>query len=163
MKKYAILSASLFLLCPQAHALQAGVPVPECPSALADQGEKLNLGAYRGKVLLIDFWATWCPPCRKSMPFLNSVRNQRLRGGFEVIAINVDEDRGEAEKFLQAIAVDYQIAFDPAGECPRIFGLKAMPSSYLVDRQGTVRLIHQGYRDSDQDRIREQIDALLAE
>lgn len=144
-------------------AVQQGMLVSECPAVLPGGSEKLNLGAYQGKVLLIDFWATWCPPCKKSMPFFNGLRNQHLKDGFEVVAINVDENTEDALRYLEAHPVDYVTAFDASGECPRVFDVKAMPSSYLVDRQGKVRLVHLGYRDEDQDFLRKQVDTLLGE
>lgn len=113
--------------------------------------------------MLIDFWATWCPPCKKSMPFLSGLRNELLEKGFEVIAINVDENSEEAQRFLNLHPVDYITAFDPTGECPRVFEVQAMPSSYLVDRQGKVRMVHLGYRDEDREGIRKQVEALLGE
>jgi len=163
MKKHLLSTFFLLASSSLSHAVQEGQPVPACPAALTENGAKLDLGAYKGKVLLIDFWATWCPPCKKSMPFLNSLRNERLQDGFEIIAINVDEDTEAARQFLKTHPVDYQMAFDPKGECPRIFEVQAMPSSYFVDKQGKVRAIHLGYRDNDQDFIRTQVGALLAE
>ncbi len=146
-----------------AHALHEGQATPQCPSALTDKGQKLDLTAYKGKVLLIDFWATWCGPCQKSMPFLNSLRNQHQREGFEVVAINVDEDSEIAREFLQAHPVDYPMAFDPKGECPAQFNVEAMPSSFFIDKTGKVRKVHLGYRDDDQAAIGKLVSTLLAE
>lgn len=163
MKEH-FLSSLLLLGCSfSVYAIQEGSPIPGCPAVLPGNSEKLNFGAYSGKVLLVDFWATWCPPCKKSMPFLSGLRNELLEKGFEVIAINVDENSEEAQRFLNLHPVDYVTAFDPTGECPRVFEVQAMPSSYLVDRQGKVRMVHLGYRDEDQEGIRKQVDALLGE
>ncbi len=157
------LTLLLILGSSQAYALHEGQAAPQCPSALTDKGQKLDLTAYQGKVVLIDFWATWCGPCQKSMPFLNGLRNERVQEGFEIVAINVDENTEEAREFLKAHPVDYPVAFDPKGECPGIFNVEAMPSSFFIDKTGKVRKIHLGYRDGDQTEIREQISALLAE
>jgi thiol-disulfide isomerase/thioredoxin len=146
-----------------AHGVQQGQAVPECPAVLADQKAPLRLNAYLGKVVLIDFWATWCGPCKKSMPFLNDLHNQYRKDGFEVVAINVDENTEDALSFLKTYPVDYNLAFNPGGECPGVFNVKAMPSSYLVDRQGKVRMIHLGFRDGDKTIIREQVETLLSE
>jgi thiol-disulfide isomerase/thioredoxin len=146
-----------------AQAVQEGQQTPECPSALTEGGNKLDISAYKNKVVLIDFWATWCPPCQKSMPFFNELRSQHLKDGFEIVAINVDEDSKTAKEFLKSHPVTYKIAFDPSGNCPGIFYVKAMPSSYLVDKTGKIRQIHLGFRDEDQVVLREQIAALLAE
>lgn len=112
---------------------------------------------------MIDFWATWCPPCIKSMPFFNGLRNEQSANGFEILAINVDEDGNVAREFLKTHPVDYPIAFDASGECPGIFEVKAMPSSYLLDKSGRVRKIFLGYRDGDQATIRDEVKALLAD
>jgi len=146
-----------------AQAAQQGQQTPECPAALTETGDKLALSAYKNKVVLIDFWATWCPPCQKSMPFFNELRNQHLKDSFEIVAINVDEDSETAKEFLKTHPVTYPIAFDPSGDCPSVFDVKAMPSSYLVDKAGKIRQIHLGFRDEDQALLREQIAALLAE
>jgi len=164
MKRLSKWAAPLLLAAsPLTHAVQEGQTPPQCPAVLTDKGQKLDLTAYKGKVVLIDFWATWCGPCQKSMPFLNGLRNERQKDGFEVVAINVDEDSDAARQFLQAHPVDYPIAFDPKGECPSNFNVEAMPSSYFIDKTGKVRKIHLGYRDGDQADIRELISALLAE
>jgi len=158
------LSTLLFLtIAPFAQAAQEGNPPPQCAATMAGSTEKLDLSAYKGKVVLIDFWATWCPPCKKSMPFLNGLRNERLKDGFEIIAINVDEDSEEVRQFLSNNPVDYVMAFDPKGDCPAKFEVQAMPSSYLVDKTGKIRKVHLGFRDEDQAVIREQVSALLAE
>ncbi|MDD1620573.1 MAG: TlpA family protein disulfide reductase [Methylococcaceae bacterium] len=140
-------------------AVEEGQNTPSCPALTKDA----DLGLYQGKVVLVDFWATWCPPCIKSMPFFNGLRNELAGSGFEILAINVDEENDAARQFLQTHPVDYKIAFDPGAECPKIFEVKAMPSSYLLDKSGKVRKIFLGYRDSDQASIKSEIKALLAE
>ncbi len=163
MKKL-LLSTLIFLATASlANAAQEGQPTPQCPSALTGNAEKLDLNAYKGKVILIDFWATWCPPCKKSMPFFNSLRNEHVKNGFEIVAINVDENSEEAKQFLASNAVDYVTAFDPKGDCPAKFDVQAMPSTYLVDKTGKIRKIHLGFRDEDKDMISAQVSALLAE
>ena len=154
----------LFLLpCTLTHAAEQGQPVPACAAKLADNQANLDLTAYEGKVILIDFWATWCPPCKQSMPFLNNLRNEHQDQGFEVIAINVDEDSDAAKGFLQQNPVAYTMAFDPNGDCPKNFDVKAMPSSYLIDKNGAVRLVHLGFRDEDRAPLTAEVQKLLAE
>jgi len=137
--------------------------VPFCPAKMNGTTQNIDFNSYKGKVVLIDFWATWCPPCKQSMPFLNALRNELLTQGFEIIAINVDEDKQQALRFLQSYPVDYQVVYDETGECPQRFEVEAMPSSYFVDRKGQIRSIHLGYRSSDQQYIREKITKLLSE
>jgi len=146
--------------CPSA---EIGDPVPECAAATASEHLTAGLAGPRGRVLLVDFWATWCPPCRKSMPFLNSLRNELRDQGFEVVAVNVDEDSDEATRYLAAHPVDYPVLFDPKGSCPSAFAIKAMPSSYFVGRDGRIRGVHAGFREGDQGAIRQQATSLLAE
>jgi peroxiredoxin len=97
------------------------------------------------------------------MPFLNKLRNLQQKNGFEILAINVDENIEEAKSFLTQNPVDYKMAFDPEGDCPQKFAVKAMPSSYLIDKTGKIRLVHLGFRDEDQKLIEEQVSSLLGE
>lgn len=151
------------ILSSSAHAAQENQSAPSCPATFSDQQTSFDPKAFQGKVILLDFWATWCPPCIKSMPYFNSLHHELAPAGFEVVAINVDEDSNTAREFLTTHPVDYPIAFDPDGECPKIYDLKGMPSSYLIDKSGKVRLIHIGYKDSDQAILREHINRLLNE
>jgi thiol-disulfide isomerase/thioredoxin len=154
--------ASLFVLClqaTQALAADLGEPVPDCH---LDTGE-VDLDSYRGQVMLIDFWASWCAPCRKALPFLDSLRHSHHSLGFEIIGINVDKDSDDADRFLDRYPVSFPILHDPAGNCPAAFAVPAMPSSYLVDRDGRLRAIYVGHRDGDAERILRDVTQLLAE
>ena len=146
-----------------ASELTIGSPVPNCPAVFSNPSEKLDLAQYKGKVVLIDFWATWCPPCKKAMPFLNNLHREYSKAGLTVLGINVDEESTQATEYLKTAPVDYAMSFDPQGECPRVFEVKAMPSSYFVDKQGKLRAVHLGFRDTDQEQIRKQVASLLAE
>jgi thiol-disulfide isomerase/thioredoxin len=160
---------NLFLLLfltvfyPSTQAIEINAQAPSCPAMLELENAPLDLQEYRGKVIYLDFWATWCPPCKKSMPFLNTLHNELFNQGFEVIAINVDEDSEDARQLLQQHPVDYAIAMDPSGECPKAYELMAMPSAYLIDRQGIIRNIHLGFRKRDEKEIRDLVITLLAE
>lgn len=124
-------------------------------------GQKISLNDYKGKVVYLDFWASWCGPCRKSLPALNDIRNKYSSRGFEVIAINVDENPDDGLKFLREYSVSYPIAYDPNGAVPTAYQLKGMPYAFLIDRKGVVRHIHEGYRDGDQNKIETMVKALL--
>lgn len=158
----ALVSLCFFASSP-AYAVGVGDVAPNCDSAKSFDMTPLAAERFRGKVILIDFWATWCPPCKKSMPFLNSTRNALSADGFEVIAINVDEDSHEAQAYLKSNPVDYPQFFDPDGTCPQIFGVKAMPSSYLIDKNGKIRKVHLGFRDEDKPELENTIKNLLSE
>lgn len=158
-----ILFLTLFIYHSSAYAMQPGDSIPLCEAKMMRSGLALDLSQYKNKVLLIDFWATWCPPCKQSMPFLNALRNELQEKGFEIIAINVDEKSQDAQDFLDRFPVDYTVAFDPEGLCPARYGVQAMPSSYFIDRQGKVRHIHLGFRQIDEAEIRAQVIGLLME
>lgn len=162
-KLHLVLFVLTFYLSGSAMALEVGNQSPTCQATFLDDGQPFSLDRYKNKVLYVDFWATWCPPCKKSIPFLNQLRNELVDKGFEIIAINVDENPDDTKRFLKKYPVDYVVAMDPAGNCPTAYNVMAMPSSYFVDRQGIVRRIHLGFRTSDEPDIRQQILSLLNE
>jgi thiol-disulfide isomerase/thioredoxin len=163
MNKHTLLLLVLFFFSHSLQAIEEGQTAPQCPATNPTTQKTVDPSILRGKVILVDFWATWCPPCLKSMPFFNSLFHELPQDKFEIIAINVDEDSDTVNQFLQEHPVDYPIAFDPKGECPKIYNVKAMPSSYLLDKKGVVRKIHLGYRDGDQTVLRNDIAGLLNE
>jgi len=154
-----------FSLCclVNAWAIDIGTSVPSCKARLLKNNDLLDLQAYHGKVVYLDFWATWCPPCKKSMPFLNALHNDFQDKGFEVIGISVDENPDDIDPFLAEFPVDFVLAREPSGECPKKYAVIAMPSSYLIDRNGLLRAVHLGFRDTDQAEIRRQVVELLEE
>ena len=153
----------LFIVTSTAFAAQPGEFPPACDAKIMNTDQALDLTNYKDKVILIDFWATWCPPCKQSMPFLNALRNEFHKNGFEIIAINVDEETQEAKTFLNSYPVDYLMAYDSQGDCPSKYDVKAMPSSYFLDRQGKIRYVHLGFRHADETEIRAWVMQLLQE
>jgi len=161
-RKSVMLCASLCVTTITANAVKQGEIAPGC-DAIKTATHMDGLTAYRGKVVYLDFWASWCSPCRKSMPALNRLRNELKDSGFELVAINVDENNADAQQFLSKHPVDYPVILDPAASCPEIYGLQGMPTSYLIDRNGVIRDIHTGYRHGDVQLIRARIVTLLEE
>ncbi len=138
--------------------------VPSSCSLTALDGTPVhNLKELQGKVLYVDFWASWCPPCVRSFPFLNELEHDLKDQGLQVIGINLDEKIADAETFLDKYPVDFEIALDPDKQCATDFGVIAMPSSYLIDRKGVIRHVHRGFRTEEAKELRLAIEYLLTE
>jgi thiol-disulfide isomerase/thioredoxin len=125
---------------------------------------EIKLSTRKGKVVLLDIWASWCVPCKDEMPALDDLA-RRLRGsGVEVIAVSIDEDRGAAEQFLKKRKKwNLTLAHDPNGAIPDRLQLKTMPTSYLIDRKGVLRHVNAGYNPGDEARLEAQLRALAQE
>jgi thiol-disulfide isomerase/thioredoxin len=121
----------------------------------------ISLSSYRGRIVYVDFWASWCTPCRKSFPWMNTMQRKYQKYGFTVLALNLDEDRSLAERFLQQTPAEFEIAFDPNGTTAERYSVDVMPSSYLVDRQGGLVAVHKGFRKKDTAMMEKQIRQLL--
>jgi thiol-disulfide isomerase/thioredoxin len=126
-------------------------------------GAVVHLSDYKGKVLLVDFWASWCTSCKTAFPALAALYREYQPRGFEVLAVNLDEERRRAETFLAAYPHRMTVLFDPKGASPEAFGVKGMPTSYLIDRSGTIRFTHLGYSGNVAVSYRKEIAQLLAE
>lgn len=124
--------------------------------------EGVMMRDFRGKVVYVDFWASWCGPCRKSMPVLEEIRAKFKDKGFEVVAINVDESTDDALRFLKKYPVSYPILLDPKGKTPELYKVEGMPTAYIVDKAGVIRYVHTGFQDHDREKIEKTITKLLA-
>ena len=141
----------------------AGQSAPPVALPLLSGDGELALAALRGKVVYLDFWASWCGPCRVSFPVLEQLRSELGPRGFEVYAIGVDENVADARAFLQEIPVSYPVVHDGSGATPAAWGILGMPTGYLIDRDGVVREVHQGFRKSDAAGLRAAVSKLLGE
>jgi cytochrome c biogenesis protein CcmG, thiol:disulfide interchange protein DsbE len=112
-------------------------------------------------VVYVDFWASWCGPCRKSFPWMNELQKRHAAAGLEVVAINVDEKREDAAAFLAKVPAAFTIAYDPAGGTPKAYRVKGMPSSALVGRDGQLLWVHTGFSEADIGSLEERIRAAL--
>ena len=153
----------LLAAVPLAAAVERGEPAPAFEAPRLAGGEAVKLEALRGKVVYLDFWASWCGPCRQSLPWLQELRREFRTAGFEVIAVNVDETPADGRRFLQRFPVDYLVAGDAQGALAALYDVRDMPSSYLIDRAGVVREVHRGFNRADAARRRAAIAALVAE
>jgi thiol-disulfide isomerase/thioredoxin len=164
----ALLAACLASVCQIALALDLGASAPafSLPGLRPQDGTaKLNVTDFRGKVVYVDFWASWCGPCVVSTPLLNELRNRLVKQGkaFEIVAINVDKKPADGIDFLSDQSVQYVALSDPAGTTPASYQVKSMPTGFLVDASGKIRLIHQGFKSSDIKLIEAEVQKLLAE
>jgi cytochrome c biogenesis protein CcmG/thiol:disulfide interchange protein DsbE len=137
-------------------------PAPMATFETAD-GSAVRLDAFRGKVVLVDFWASWCPPCKTSFPALDNLFQAYESRGLQVFAVNLDERRRDAEAFLHEHPHTMPVVFDARGETPKAFGVRGMPTSFVIDRSGAIRFTHTGYSATIGEQYRQEIDLLLAE
>jgi cytochrome c biogenesis protein CcmG, thiol:disulfide interchange protein DsbE len=158
----AVVGLCAALLAP-APALAVDVGAAAPAFALPDaRGAPVALDKLRGQVVYVDFWASWCTPCKRSFPWMNELQQRWGGKGLAVVAINVDKKRDDADRFLRQVPATFTVVFDETGATPAAFGVKAMPSSYLIDTRGNVVEIEQGYRDERRATLEERIRALVA-
>jgi thiol-disulfide isomerase/thioredoxin len=148
---------------PAASPAAPGDEAPACRAVALADGAPLDPADYRGQVLYLDFWASWCGPCRESFPFMNALDAELRDQGLRIVAISVDKTADEARRFLQRYPARFNVGLDVAAACPAAFALPGMPTSYLIDRSGVIRTVHAGFRASDAAEIRRQaVEALAA-
>ena len=126
-------------------------------------GENMRLSEYRGDVVMVNFWATWCGPCRQEMPLLDELYNRYQRVGFNLLGVNIDDDSRRAMQMVEELGVDFPVLFDARKEVSKLYDVDAMPVTVIIDRQGTVRYVHQGYKPGYEDKYLDQIRSLLRE
>ncbi len=151
--------AILSLTSAPVKALDVGNTAPTF--SLTSSGGKLDSASLKGKLVYVDFWASWCVPCKQSFPWMNEMQAKYADRGLHVLAINVDAKAADAEKFLTQVPAKFQVAFDSSGETPKQFAVKSMPSSYLIDGNGRVVYAHTGFRESEKNSIEAAIIAAL--
>ena len=142
---------------PLAWSLEAGTAAPDLN--LPGLKEAVSLAGLKGKVVYVDFWASWCGPCKQSFPFMNELQSKYRAEGFEIVAVNLDAKRDDADKFLAEVPARFTVAFDAKGESAKRFDVKGMPSSYLIGRDGKVVALHKGFKEED----RKALDAGIAQ
>lgn len=128
---------------------------------LQGEREAVKLSNYKGKLIYLDFWASWCGPCKQSFPWLNEMQSKYSAKGFYVVGINVDANTDDAKAFLANLPAKFTIAYDPKGATPKAYAIKGMPSSVLIDGNGKVISQHTGFRDADKAQLEQAIQQAL--
>jgi peroxiredoxin len=139
-----------------------GQPAPDF-ALKSSTGENLRLSEYRGDVVMINFWATWCGPCRQEMPLLDELYSRYQRVGFNLLGVNIDDDSGRAMDMIEDLGVSFPVLFDARKEVSKLYEVEAMPVTVIVDREGTVRYVHHGYKPGYEEMYLDQIRSLLRE
>jgi cytochrome c biogenesis protein CcmG, thiol:disulfide interchange protein DsbE len=149
----------LLTLAKPAWGLEPGQPAPALQ--LPGTAGPVDLAALKGRVVYLDFWASWCVPCRLSFPWMNEMQARYGARGLQVLAVNLDTQRRAADSFLAQVPARFAVAFDSSGDTPRRYGVKAMPTSVLVGVDGAVLQQHAGFRDDDRAALEGAIVAAL--
>ena len=139
-----------------------GQPAPDFALKSSD-GSNQRLSEYRGDVVTINFWATWCGPCRQEMPLLDELHSRYNRVGFSLLGVNIDDDSSKAMDMVRELGVTFPVLFDSGKDVSKLYDVDAMPVTVILDREGTVRYVHQGYKPGYEVKYLEQIRALLRE
>ncbi len=145
-----------------ARAESASQPAPDF-TLKSKEGENLRLQEQQGNVVLINFWASWCGPCREELPHFEAMQKEYEDLGFTVLAVNVDEDPNKANVLLDDIPVSFPVLFDNNDQVSKLYDVRAMPTTVIVDRDGNKRLTHYGYKSGDEAKYETVVKALLRE
>ncbi len=139
-----------------------GQPAPDF-ALKSSSGENMRLSEYRGDVVMINFWATWCGPCRQEMPLLDELYSRYQRVGFNLLGVNIDDDSRRAMKMIEELGVNFPVLFDSRKEVSKLYEVEAMPVTVIVDREGTVRHVHHGYKPGYEEKYLDEVRSLLRE
>lgn len=162
-----VISSTLLLgltIAGSVFAIEKGDQAPDftLPS-MSEGAPAISLQELRGKTVYVDFWASWCAPCLRSMPLINALYGKYKDQGFEVVAINVDDPIEDGQDFLLDTPLDYLIAADTDNTVLEQYGVIGMPTSFLIDPDGQVRLVHMGFKEKDIEIIEREVTQLLKE
>ena len=152
--------AALLTVATLAGASTSSAPAFTLPSR---SGDTVSLADLQGQVVMLNFWASWCGPCRQEMPLLEQMHKRYSALGFTLVGVNVDANSKDAEEWLSKTPVTFPVLFDRESKVSAMYDVKAMPSTVFIDRQGNVRALHKGYKAGDEGEYLNQIRALLKE
>jgi peroxiredoxin len=126
-------------------------------------GQASGLSAYKGQVVMVNFWATWCGPCQQEMPLLDQMYQKYKPAGFTLIGINVDKEAPPVKQLLERKPVSFPVLLDPANQVSKAYHVDEMPSSVIIDRKGQIRYVHRGYKPGDENEYQDLIRKLIRE
>ena len=159
--RIAVIAAALAIGLP-ALAGPSGAPAPQFTLS-ARSGRDVSLTQYHGQVVMINFWASWCGPCRQEMPLLESIYKKYNKLGFTLLGVNVEPDSQAADDWLQATPVTFPILYDKESKVSKLYDVAGMPSTVIIDRSGKLRVLHQGYKPGDENEYLDSIRSLIRE
>lgn len=160
-----ILLGALFSIMTASSLASSGLTGQAAPDFVLKSatGDNLRLSEYRGDVVMINFWATWCGPCRQEMPLLDELYGRYQRVGFRLLGVNIDDDSRRAMAMVDELGVKFPVLFDEKKEVSKLYDVEAMPVTVLLDRAGTVRHVHHGYKPGYEQQYLTEIRSLLRE
>ncbi len=145
-----------------ASALEVGQAAPDIALSSID-GKNIRLKELRGQVVLVNFWASWCGPCRQEMPLLEDMYKKYSKLGFTILGVNVEQDNSKAKAYLRDVTVTFPILLDPQNIASKLYNVEAMPTTAIVDRNGKIRYVHLGYKAGYEETYKKQIKELVKE
>src|ERR1700755_768580 len=155
------LATTLMLALPASGASGSG-PAPQF-TLDSRAGSKISLSQYKGQVVMLNFWASWCGPCRQEMPLLENIYKKYNKMGFTLIGVNVQPDSQAAEGFLQQTPVSFPVIYDKDSTVSKAYDVSGMPSTVIIDRKGNIRVLHRGYKPGDENEYLDSIRSLVRE
>ena len=160
--RIAVIAALAAALALPALAGSSGGPAPQF-TLEARGGRDVSLAQYKGQVVMINFWASWCGPCRQEMPLLEGIYKKYGKLGFTLLGVNVEPDSQAAEEWLQQTPVSFPILFDKESKVSKLYDVAGMPSTVIIDRSGKLRVLHRGYKPGDENEYLDSIRTLIRE
>jgi thiol-disulfide isomerase/thioredoxin len=159
-KVFSAACAAMVLCAGIAHAQDIGKPAPAFNLPAAGS-PNISLASLKGRVVYVDFWASWCAPCKQSFPWMNEMQAKYGPKGLTIIGINVDKKREDADKFLAGTPAKFTVAYDSTGKVAEAYQPKGMPTSFLIGADGVVRAMHVGFRESDREKLESELAAAV--
>ena len=145
-----------------AQAKEMNSPAPDF-TLKSLSSNNIKLSEQRGNVILLNFWASWCGPCRTEMPILDELHNKYKKLGFTVIGVNVEEDTRKAKRYLKDVKVSFPVLFDSSNQVSKLYKVTAMPSTVMIDRNGNMRYLHKGYKPGEESQYKKWVKKLVRE